>query len=66
VTEIKKNKKVNHLTVQECESILKRLAGQVENRYYQHVLEHYRKLLPPHYAAVELNKIPNDGYATLP
>jgi hypothetical protein len=66
VSEVKKKKKVNQLTIKECEVILQRLAGQVECKYYQHVLEHYRKLLPPHYAAVELNKIPNDGYATLP
>jgi len=66
VTENKKKKKVNQLNIKECESILHRLAGQIECKYYQHVLEHYRRLLPPHSAAIELAKIPNDGSATLP
>jgi hypothetical protein len=66
VSEVKKKKKVNQLTIKECEAILQRLAGQVECKYYQHILEHYRRLLPPHSAAFELVKIPNDGCATLP
>jgi len=57
VSESKKKKKVNHLTIKECEAILARLAGQKECKYYQHVLEYYRKLLPPHSAAIELSKI---------
>jgi len=66
VTEIKKKKKVNQLTIEECEAILKRLAGQTENKYYQHVLIHYRKLLPSHRDAIDLNKIASDDKATLP
>lgn len=66
MSEIKKNKKVNQLTIKECEAILKRLADQTECKYYQHVLEHYRRLLPPHYVAIELAKVPNDGHASLP
>lgn len=60
MSEIKKKKKVNQLTIKECEAILIRLAGQTECKYYQHVLEHYRKLLPPHSAAIELGKIPSN------
>jgi hypothetical protein len=66
VIENKKKKKVNQLTIKECEAILKRLAGQTECKYYQHVLQHYRSLLPPHYIAIELTKIPSDNNATLP
>lgn len=60
MSEIKKKKKVNQLTIKECEAILERLAGQIECKYYQHVLEHYRRLLPPHSAAIELAKIPSN------
>jgi hypothetical protein len=60
VNETKKKKKVNHLTIKECEAILSRLASQTECKYYQHVLEHYRKLLPPHSAAIELGKMPSN------
>lgn len=63
--ENKKNKKVNQLNIKECETILHRLAGQTECKYYQHVLEHYRKLIPPHSAAIELSKIPSNNNATL-
>lgn len=60
MSEVKKKKKVNQLTVKECEAILEGLAGQIENKYYQHVLEQYRRLLPPHSAAFELAKIPTN------
>lgn len=63
--ENKKKKKVNHLTIKECESILEKLRGQTENKYYQHVLEHYRSLLPSHKYASYLNKISSDTQATL-
>lgn len=66
MSEIKKKKKVNQLTIKECEAILERLAGQTECKYYQHVLEHYKKLLPPFSASIELGKIPSDNNATLP
>jgi hypothetical protein len=66
VSEIKKKKKVNQLTIKECEAILTRLAGQIECKYYQHVLNHYRKLLPSHAMAIELSNVPNDNSATLP
>lgn len=59
-------KKVNRLNLKECEHILSRLAGQTENKYYQHVLQQYRKLMPSHEYAFELNKIKNDNNATLP
>lgn len=42
----KKKKKVNQLNIKECEEILKRLAGQTENKYYLHVLEQYKRLIP--------------------
>lgn len=66
MTEIKKKKKVNQLDLKECEAILQKLAGQTESKYYQHVLEHYRKLLPSHRDAIDLNKITSDDKATLP
>ncbi len=66
MSEIKKKKKVNQLTIKECEAILNRLAGQIECKYYQHVLNHYRKLLPSHGAAIELSNVPSDNNATLP
>lgn len=66
MTENKKKKKVNQLNIKECETILARLIGQTECKYYQHVLEHYRRLLPPHYVAIDLGKIPSDNNATLP
>ncbi len=64
--ENKKKKKVNQLTVKECEAILARLTGQTECKYYQHVLNHYRKLLPSHAMAIELSNVPSDNNATLP
>ncbi len=66
MNETKKKKKVNQLTIKECEAILTRLAGQVECKYYQHVLNHYRRLLPSHGMAIELSNIPSDNNATLP
>lgn len=60
MSEDKKKKKVNQLSIKECEAILQRLAGQIECKYYQHVLEQYRRLLPPHSAAIELAKIPSN------
>jgi hypothetical protein len=66
VTENKKKKKVNQLTIKECEAILTRLAGQAECKYYQHVLTHYRRLLPSHSMAIELSNVPSDNNATLP
>lgn len=66
MTENKKKKKVNQLNIQECEAILRKLAGQTECKYYQHVLEHYKKLLPPFSASIELGKISSDNNATLP
>lgn len=60
MSEIKKKKKVNQLTIKECEAILEKLVGQNESKYFQHVLEHYRRLLPPHSAAIELAKIPSN------
>lgn len=65
MTENKKKKKVNQLDIKDCEAVLQRLAGQTECKYYQHVLEHYRKLLPPHYIAIELAKMPSDNNTTL-
>jgi hypothetical protein len=66
VNETKKKKKVNQLTIKECEAILTRLAGQSECKYYQHVLNHYRKLLPSHGMAIELAKVDSYDSATLP
>jgi len=66
MTDKKKTKKVNQLTLQECKAILDRLAGQTENKYYQHVLNQYRKLIPSHEYAFELNKIKDTKDATLP
>ena len=62
----KRKKKVNQLSLQECKDILDRLVGQTENKYYQHVLEQYRKLIPSHEYAFELNKIKDTKDATLP
>ena len=61
-----KKKKVNQLNIKECEAILNRLAGQTECEYYQHVLNHYRKLLPSHSMAIELSNVPSDNNTTLP
>ena len=66
MTNKKKTKKVNQLKLKECEEILVRLAGQTENKYYQHVLNHYRNLIPSHEYAIELGKIKSDDNASLP
>lgn len=65
MTEKKRKKKVNNLNLKECEAILQKLQGQNENKYYQDVLNQYRKLIPEHRYAVELNKI-NSTNATMP
>ena len=41
-----KNKKVNKLNIEECQNILQNLNHQKDSLYYNHVLNHYRKLLP--------------------
>lgn len=62
----KKIKKVNQLNLKECEDILQRLHGQNDNKYYQDVLLQYRRLIPAHRYAIELNKIKNINDAPLP
>ncbi|NBP03044.1 MAG: hypothetical protein EBU90_23605 [Proteobacteria bacterium] len=62
----KQKKKVNQLTLKECESIINRLYNQNENKYYQEVLLQYRRLIPAHKYAIELNKIKETKDATLP
>lgn len=52
-----KKKKVNHLSIKECEEVLARLKGQDNSLYYQHVLQHYRRLLPDMGSAVTLGQI---------
>lgn len=54
----KKNKKVNHLKLSECEAILQKLDNQKESHYYQHVLKRYQSLMPAHRDAVILSKTP--------
>lgn len=51
-----KKKKVNHLSIKECEDILSRLKGQDNSLYYQHILQHYRRLLPDMRSAVTLGQ----------
>jgi hypothetical protein len=41
----KKNKKVNQLSLKECESIIEKLGGQIHCQYMQQVLERQRALL---------------------
>jgi len=53
----KKLKKVNRLTIKECEAILSRLDRDKESQYYSHVLNHYRSMLPNMGSAAELGKI---------
>ena len=38
-------KKVNKLKKKQCEDILNRLVNQTENKYYQHILNHYNTLI---------------------
>jgi len=40
----KKNKKVNKLTLQECETVLFKLGNQTQNKYYKNVFERMMKL----------------------
>lgn len=61
MTQKKKNKKVNHLNIKECEEILARLKGQENSLYFQHVLHHYRLLLPNMGSATVLSKVQADG-----
>jgi hypothetical protein len=56
--EKKKNKKVNHLKLKECEAILERLSNQKESHYYQDVLLQYRKMMPAHRDAMILANTP--------
>lgn len=53
----KKLKKVNQLTLQECKNLLTKLSKNKESLYYQHILEHYRRLMPSMGSAVELGKV---------
>lgn len=59
-----KNKKVNHLKLNECEEILKRIQNQKDSHYYQHVLIRYRSLLPSHADAVTLSRLGSVSAAT--
>lgn len=56
--EKKKNKKVNHLKLKQCEEILQKLQNQKESHYYQHVLYRYQSLMPSHRDAIALSKTP--------
>lgn len=56
--EKKKNKKVNHLKLKQCEEILQKLQNQKESHYYQHVLYRYQSLMPYHRDAFVLSKTP--------
>ena len=62
----KHKKKINQLTLKECESIINRLYNQNENKYYQEVLLQYRRLIPAHRYAIELNRIKETKDTTLP
>lgn len=63
----KKNlKKVNRLTIKECEAILSRLDKDKESQYYNHVLTHYRSLLPNMGSAVTLGRVSVDQGKTAP
>lgn len=66
MTDKKKTKKVNQLSIKECESIIHRLYNQTENKYYQEVLLQYRRLIPAHRYAIELNRIKDTKDATMP
>ena len=41
----KNNKKVNHLSLKECENIIAKLGGQLQCQYVQKVLERQKELL---------------------
>lgn len=62
----KKTKKVNQLSLKECEAIIRRLHNQNENKYYQEVLLQYRRLIPAHRYAIGLAEIKETKDATLP
>ena len=51
----KKNiRKVNKLTLKECEDLLAKLSKDKESHYYNHILEQYRRLMPSMSSAVAL------------
>jgi len=41
----KKNKKVNQLSLKECEEIIARLGGQLQCEYAQQILERQKQLI---------------------
>lgn len=45
MAEKKKNKKVNRLSLKECEEIIVKLGGQLQCQYVQKVLERQKELL---------------------
>ena len=51
-----KNKKVNNLKIEECQQILQKLIGHEQSKYYQDVLNQYRKLIPAYKNAEILSK----------
>lgn len=53
----KRIKKVNKLSIKECEALLDKLSKDRESLYYNHILQHYRRLLPDMGSAVELGKL---------
>lgn len=57
MTKKKHIKKVNQLTLQECEVLLQRLYKHKDSAHYMHVLQHYRSLMPAMSSAVALNEI---------
>lgn len=60
-----KNKKVNKLNIEECQNILQNLKHQKDSLYYNHVLNHYRKLLPSMEFAHALGKINSSTKANM-
>jgi len=58
VSKKKKNiRKVNKLTLKECEDLLAKLSKDKESHYYNHILEQYRRLMPSMSSAVALGKV---------
>lgn len=53
----KKIKKINRLSIKECEELLAKLSKNKESLYYNHILQHYRRLLPDMGSAIELGKL---------
>jgi hypothetical protein len=41
----KKKKKVNHLSLKECEQIIEKIGGMKECIYAQHILQRYNELV---------------------